>query len=117
MTFDNLLARPFQIMKLDLKHVTGVGRRGFTGFLSAVCLGLATVTAGAHPGHGLSEANASHVLTSPYHLAVVAGCLVTAALTLFAGAKVVQHPAARRTLQITAACAMLAAAVTALIWR
>ncbi len=33
-----------------------------------VALALSAVLAHAHPGHGLHEASAAHVVTSPYHL-------------------------------------------------
>ncbi len=72
---------------------------------------LAILTAGssaqAHPGHSLSEANVSHVLTSPYHLAVLAagGALMLAA------AQLTRQSVSQRLLRSGGAVALLGAVV------
>ena len=48
-----------------------------------------------HPGHGLQEASTAHLLTSPYHLAVL---VMAGAGLLFAG-RFVQRRLPRRVLQ------------------
>lgn len=76
---------------------------------SSIALGLlTTLTAGAHPGHGLHEESVAHTLTSPYHLLTLA--LLGGGLLL--GAKFVKRLAARRTLQITGGAAIAVASFT-----
>ncbi len=67
----------------------------------------AVSSAQAHPGHSLSEANVSHVLTSPYHLAVLAlgGAL------MIASAQLVRRDASRRLLRHGGAVALVGAVV------
>src|SRR5690349_1241121 len=101
-------------MKHDLKQNSGsfAGRRGGAGrgLWSAGLLALAGATAGAHPGHGLADAGAVHVATSPYHLSVLAGGALAAALALMLAARLARSPRSRRALQVGAGCALLAAA-------
>lgn len=70
---------------------------------------LATLSAHAHPGHGLGEHGAAHVMTSPYHLAILAGT----GLALWFGARFVQSQLPRRILQTAGVVAVLTAAA---IW-
>jgi formate-dependent nitrite reductase membrane component NrfD len=75
----------------------------------SVALGLlATLTTSAHPGHDLHEESVAHALTSPYHLLTLA--LIGGGLLL--GAVFVKRLAARRTMQITGATAVVVAAIT-----
>jgi hypothetical protein len=76
---------------------------------SALGCFLSITSASAHPGHGLGEHGATHIVTSPYHLAVLA--LVGAALWLVG--RFVQRQLPRRLLQGAGFAAILAAA---LIW-
>ena len=71
------------------------------------CIG--ALSAQAHPGHGLGEHGAAHVMTSPYHLAVLAGTGVA----LWFGARLVQNQIPRRILQAVGVVAVLTAAA---IW-
>ena len=75
--------------------------------LSAAALALTTGFAQAHPGHALHDANASHLLTSPDHLAVLA---LGGAAAWF-GARWVERRLPRRALQIFGIVAIAAAAV------
>ena len=63
-------------------------------FLALLAL-FATFPAKAHPGHGLGEQAAAHIITSPYHLATFAA--VGAAW--YFGARFVQPQIPRRILQ------------------
>jgi hypothetical protein len=69
---------------------------------------MATLNASAHPGHGLHEESVTHALTSPYHLLALA--LIGSGLLL--GAVFVKCLAARRTMQITGAAAVVVAGLT-----
>ena len=66
-------------------------------------------TAQAHPGHSLAEAGARHLLTSPYHVMVLA-CI---GLTLWAVGSLVHRAVPRRLLQFSGAIAIAGAA---LLW-
>lgn len=66
---------------------------------------LGTLSAHAHPGHGLGEHGAAHVMTSPYHLAVLAGTGVA----LWFAARLVQSQIPRRILQALGVVAVLTA--------
>ena len=68
-------------------------------------LAVGALQANAHPGHGVLEASPTHILTSPYHLAVLA----LSGLTLFFGARLVQRQLLRRVLQVTGVIALIAA--------
>jgi peptidoglycan/LPS O-acetylase OafA/YrhL len=82
--------------------------------LAARALTVAAVAAGgavaqAHPGHALTDEGVSHVVTSPYHLSLLAG----AGIALWLGARAVRQPLPRRLMQ-AGGLAMLAG--TALLW-
>jgi hypothetical protein len=83
------------------RKISPVG--GFTRAMSALTvlgwMASSAQTVQAHPGHALTEATVSHVLTSPYHLAVLA-LLGTVA---WFGARFVQRQLLRRLLQTTGA--------------
>ncbi len=70
---------------------------------------LGALSAQAHPGHSLGEHGAAHVITSPYHLAILAG--VGAALWF--GGRFAQTQLARRVIQGTGIAAVLLAALIA----
>jgi hypothetical protein len=70
-------------------------------------LAISALSLFAHPGHDLGAYGAKHVITSPYHLAILA----TAGLILCAAARFIQHRISRRCVQITGAVALVAAAV------
>ncbi len=64
-------------------------------------------TASAHPGHSLTDADATHVLTSPYHL-IVLGLI---GLTLWVVGSFVHRNAPRRLLKFTGGVALVSAVV------
>ncbi|HEY2952407.1 MAG TPA: hypothetical protein VGK40_07485 [Verrucomicrobiae bacterium] len=64
-------------------------------------------TAYAHPGHSLADADAKHLLTSPYHL-IVLGFI---GLALWAVGSFVHRNIPRRILQLTGGGALLSAVV------
>jgi hypothetical protein len=70
---------------------------------------LASGVAQAHPGHSLHDATVSHVLTSPYHLAVLA----LGGVALWFAGRFVQRQLPRLLLQGAGVVAILSAAV---IW-
>ncbi len=83
-----------------------------TKYLISRVLGLLAIlavvsSAQAHPGHSLSESNASHVLTSPYHLAVLAA----GGALMLASAQLVRQHASRRLLRLGGTVALLGAVV------
>jgi hypothetical protein len=61
----------------------------------------------AHPGHSLGDADAQHLLTSPYHLAVLA----FGGLSLWFVGRLVQRRLPRRVLQSLGLAALATAAV------
>jgi hypothetical protein len=69
---------------------------------------LATLSLQAHPGHDLMEHGPAHVVTSPFHLLIIA---MVSALCLTC-ATFVMNPRAKRVLSSTGAVALLVAAVT-----
>ena len=83
------------------KH--SIRRWRFAAILSALMPALAH----AHPGHDLREASASHLLTSPDHLAMLA----SSGLILWFAASWVQRRLPRRLLQFAGVAALAAAAV------
>ena len=66
---------------------------------------LVASSAQAHPGHSLGEHGAVHVVTSPYHLSMLAAVGVA----LWFGGRFVQSHLSRRILQGTGIAAVLAA--------
>ncbi|MDX1953788.1 MAG: hypothetical protein SFY81_16585 [Verrucomicrobiota bacterium] len=77
-------------------------------FLPGVLLlTLLSVTSQAHPGHDMLDHGPAHLVSSPYHLAV----LSLTAIMLFAVAQFTRRPAVRRTLRFSAAVILLAATV------
>lgn len=77
--------------------------------LSAIGYWLSAVPASAHPGHSLGDSTPGHLLTSPYHLAVLA----LGGVALWLAGRFVQHQLPRRLLQGTGVAALLTAIV---IW-
>ena len=79
--------------------------------LAGIALGLAgfVLSLSAHPGHSLGEHGPLHVVTSPYHLAILA--LAGAGLMLVA--RFIRPLVLRRIVQSAGLIAMVAAAV---IW-
>jgi hypothetical protein len=69
----------------------------------------AILSASAHPGHSLRDATASHLLTSPYHLAVLAGI----GLGMLLLGRFVQRTLPRRVLHCGGFAAL---ACAALLW-
>jgi len=110
-------------MKLILSNAMRSNRRAFSNdsrrlvraFYIAALVLLAAVSVPAHPGHGLAEANATHLVTSPYHLSVMAACTAALGLLLTIAARLVQTPRTRRLLQIGAGSAAVLA-VTLWMW-
>ena len=62
-------------------------------------------SAEAHPGHGLLEHGAAHVITSPYHLVILAAMGVA----MIAVAQIVHSRSAQRCLRIAGVGAVIAA--------
>lgn len=75
--------------------------------VAALALALGSASALAHPGHSTFDADASHIMTSPYHMLV----LTTLGVGLFVSARFVQRTWARHTLQWSGAMAVVAAVV------
>ena len=71
----------------------------------ATLLAIGALQANAHPGHGILETSPTHILTSPYHIVVLA----LSGLALFFGARLVQRQLPRRVLQVTGVIALIAA--------
>lgn len=61
----------------------------------------------AHPGHDLSDASVSHIVTSPYHVLVIGVC---GAAMIWAGTRV-QRQVPARVLSATGAFMMVGAVV------
>jgi len=76
-----------------------------TGIMTLTFAAVATVQ--AHPGHALSDASTQHVLTSPYHLAV----LGLSGLALWTVGYFIHRQTARRVLQFSGAFTVATAAV------
>jgi hypothetical protein len=102
------LIRTMQNTRLDFPATGGFRRRNM---FSVALLALTIVSAAAHPGHGLGDADAAHLVTSPYHLSVMAGCAAGIGLFMAMGARLAKTPRARRLLQVGAVCGAVAAAV------
>jgi hypothetical protein len=68
---------------------------------------LSAISVSAHPGHGLGEHGAMHLLASPYHVAVLA----LAGITLWLIGRFVQRQLPRRLLQGAGVATLLASAV------
>src|SRR5262245_17448427 len=75
--------------------------------LTAMVLACSVLSATAHPGHGFAEHGPWHVLTSPYHLAMLA---LAGGATLVAS-RFVRSRLPRRLLQGAGFAAFLAAAL------
>lgn len=73
--------------------------------LAAATLG--AMQAQAHPGHPLAEEGLAHIVSSPYHLAILAG----SGLALWLGARFVHRRIPRRLMQFGGAAAVMGAAV------
>jgi hypothetical protein len=66
-------------------------------------------TASAHPGHPILEHGAAHVITSPYHLLILA----TLGVALLAVAQLVRSRWAQRCLRVAGVGAVIAAGLLA----
>lgn len=77
--------------------------------LSAFCLAASAFPLLAHPGHSHGEASLSHLLTSPYHVTVLA----LAGVAMLGAAHFIQRRLPRRVLQASGAAALLGAV---LVW-
>ena len=75
--------------------------------VAILAVGLWTTSAGAHPGHALTEAPVSHLLTSPYHLLMLSAIGAMCWLAALG----VQRRNPRRLLQVCGATAWVGAAV------
>ena len=62
-------------------------------------------SANAHPGHGLLEHGAAHMITSPYHLMILA----TMGVAMIAIAQIVRSRSAQRYMRIAGVGAVIAA--------
>ncbi len=80
----------------------------FRALAVAVQLLLVSTCAQAHPGHGLLDHGAGHVVTSPYHAGVLAAIGVGCWL---AGRFATHHAVPRRLLRWAGTAALVAAAV------
>lgn len=67
---------------------------------------VAAISANAHPGHGLGDHGAAHVITSPYHVATLA----IAGVALWLTGRFVQRQSVRRVLQGSGLAMVLVAA-------
>jgi hypothetical protein len=74
--------------------------------LSVFALAAATSSALAHPGHPVKGSTVAHFITSPYHLATLAG----GGLLLLGAAWFIQRPVLRRAVQCSGVAALVAAA-------
>lgn len=84
-------------------------RRANRSLATAILLALSAVIVQAHPGHALSDASPTHLITSPDHFLVL---VITGVLLVF-GARLIHRTWVRRTLQSTGAAALVGAAM---IW-
>ena len=64
-------------------------------------------TANAHPGHGLLDHGAAHVVTSPYHLVILA----TMGVAMITIAQIVRSRSAQQWMRIAGVGAVIAAGV------
>ena len=109
------LHEPLSSKKFMRKNITTINAtstsrlaRNLVTKLSAImALIFAAATTGrAHPGHALSDASTQHVLTSPYHLTILA----VSGLALWTVGYFIHRRTARRVLQLGGAFAVLSAA-------
>src|SRR5438045_2081826 len=78
--------------------------------LASLCFfAISILSLPAHPGHDLGAYGTKHIVTSPYHLAVLGG----SGLLICWGARLIRHRLSRRCVQIAGALATVAAA---LLW-
>jgi hypothetical protein len=84
---------------------------GARSVLTLLALLFAAAPVWAHPGHDWLEHGASHLVTSPFHLLVLAG----AGLGLGVAAKFVRSASARAYLYLGATVCLMAAAALTLI--
>ncbi len=64
----------------------------FIAYIALLVGGLLPMAASAHPGHDLTQASATHILTSPYHIMMLA---LGGAVLWFAGTQVQRRLPAR----------------------
>ena len=84
-------------------NLADVGIRA--GILFSAALLAVVQTANAHPGHGLLDHGAEHVITSPYHLVILA----TMGVAMIAIAQIVRSRSAQRCLRISGVGVVIAA--------
>jgi hypothetical protein len=70
---------------------------------------LSSPHAAAHPGHSLGQHGPLHVVTSPYHL----GLLAAVGAALWLGGRCIERRMPRRALQV---CGVLALGAAGLLW-
>src|SRR5947207_12067827 len=79
--------------------------------LASLCFfAISILSLPAHPGHDLGAYGTKHIVTSPYHLAVLAG----GGLLICWGARFLRHRVSRHCAQSAGVVAMLAAVLLAL---
>jgi hypothetical protein len=75
-------------------------------WLMATILVIAAMnSAHAHPGHSLGDQGAGHIVSSPYHISILAG----SGLALWLAARFIKRPLARRWLQVGGVAAVILA--------
>ena len=85
-----------------MKNLTGGRAFAVVSFLMMSVLSL-----WAHPGHELGAYGTKHVMTSPYHL----GVLAVSGLILFWAARFIQYRVSRRCAQMAGLVAVVTAGV------
>jgi hypothetical protein len=73
--------------------------------VTAILVLAAVYSAQAHPGHSLGEHGAGHIVSSPYHISVLAG----SGLVLWFAGCLIKRPLARRFLQAGGVAAVVLA--------
>ena len=90
-----------------IRHISALRTVVSAALLAEFASGIAH----AHPGHILREASVSHLLTSPYHLAMLA----ISGATFWFSARWVERRLPRRLLQVCGVAAVTTAAVLSVI--
>lgn len=97
-----------ELMKND-SSVRGLGQARCFGIAALLVFALSNLSLFAHPGHDLGAYGAAHVITSSYHL----GILALTGLLIYCVGRFIQNRSRRRLLQIGGA-AMIGCA--AFLW-
>ena len=74
---------------------------------ATAAIALSTTSVFAHPGHSLTDASMSHVLLSPYHLAMLA----VSGVACYVGARFVQRQLPKQVLRHLGVVLLLSSAV------